>query len=59
MSKKPKKNQKVKIEVDKKFILMLLGLPPIDVWSEKPEKGQMKLSVENYLEYLRKQKRKK
>ena len=47
MSKKPKKNQKVKIEVDKKFILMLLGLPPID------------LSVENYLEYLKREKRKK
>jgi len=47
MSEKPKKNQKVKIEVDKKFIQILLGLPPID------------LSVENYLEYLKKQKRKK
>jgi len=47
MSEKPKKNQKVEIQVDKKFILMLLGLPPID------------LSVENYLEYLRKEKRKK
>lgn len=45
MSEKPKKNQKVKIEVDKKFILMLLGLPPID------------LTPENYLKWLKKKER--